>query len=293
MLTLFTIPKPFLGHTAVIQWNAIRSWSKLDPACEIILFGNDPGTRDVAHEFGLRHMPDVARSEQGTPLLHLAFEQIDQLARHDLICYVNADVLLLGDLLHAVKLVPFDRFLLAGRRWDVDIGERWDFDSIGWEERLRHYTATHARLHPPAGSDYFVFRRGMFHRFPPFVVGRPGWDNWLIYNALVSGIPVIDGTHAVTAIHQNHDYHHVPGGVDGGWEGPEAEHNRRLIGGWVSLFTLKDANWVITERGVREIGWTSSNLFRRLRTAVVLHPNVRSLLQSVERIRQRRSGPQA
>jgi len=37
MLTLFTIPKAFQGHTGVIQRNAIRSWTLLRPECEIIL----------------------------------------------------------------------------------------------------------------------------------------------------------------------------------------------------------------------------------------------------------------
>ena len=293
MLTLFTIPKPFLGHSAVIQWNAIRSWCRLDPAGEVVLFGDDPGTREMANECGARHVPDINRSEYGTPLLHQAFAQVDRLARHDLICYVNADVMLLSDLLRAVGSIPFDRFLLAGRRWDVDLRERWDFESAGWEARLRQYVAAHATLHPPSGSDYFVFRRGTFRRLPPFAVGRPGWDNWMIYDARASGIPVIDGTRAVTAIHQNHDYRHVPGGTEGGWEGPEAERNRRLIDGWMHRFTLEDADWTLTEQGVRRMAWTPSNFRRRLRAAAVLHPNVRSLLQSVERIRQRRSGPRA
>ena len=46
MLTLFTVPQPFRGEFSVIQRNAIRSWAKLDPACELILLGDEEGTRD-------------------------------------------------------------------------------------------------------------------------------------------------------------------------------------------------------------------------------------------------------
>ena len=31
MLTIFTIPKPFVGHIGVIQRNAIISWLNLSP----------------------------------------------------------------------------------------------------------------------------------------------------------------------------------------------------------------------------------------------------------------------
>lgn len=43
-LTIFAMPKPFGGHIATIQKNAIRSWARLRPA-QIILFGDEPGTR--------------------------------------------------------------------------------------------------------------------------------------------------------------------------------------------------------------------------------------------------------
>src|SRR5712691_10486867 len=66
MLTIFATPKPFRGHIAVIQRNAIRSWTLLRPACEIILMGNDGGTADIAAEFGVRYVPDVARNTLGT-----------------------------------------------------------------------------------------------------------------------------------------------------------------------------------------------------------------------------------
>ena len=38
------------------------------------------------------------------------------------------------------------------------------------------------------------------------MIGRPGYDNWLIWRARRSRIPVIDATKELTAVHQNHDY---------------------------------------------------------------------------------------
>ena len=35
----------------------------------------------------------------------------------------------------------------------------------------------------PAAIDYFVFRKNSLKNIPDFVVGRPGYDNWLIWYA--------------------------------------------------------------------------------------------------------------
>jgi len=73
MLTIFSVPKPFHGRIGVIQTNAIRSWVLLRPACEVILFGNEEGTAEIASRFGIRHIPDVERNEYGTPLVSSVF----------------------------------------------------------------------------------------------------------------------------------------------------------------------------------------------------------------------------
>jgi hypothetical protein len=69
MLTLFTVPKAFKEHINNIQLNAILSWMSLRPRPEIILFGDDEGTPEVAEELGLRHVPEIACNEYGTPLV--------------------------------------------------------------------------------------------------------------------------------------------------------------------------------------------------------------------------------
>ena len=54
MLTLFTMPRLFRDHIAVIQRNAIRSWTLLRPRCEIILCGDDAGVASTAAELSVR-----------------------------------------------------------------------------------------------------------------------------------------------------------------------------------------------------------------------------------------------
>jgi len=52
--------------------------------------------------------------------------------------------------------------------------------------------------------DYFVFPRGMWPKLPAFAIGRSGWDNWMLYQARMMDIALINSSLVVMAIHQNH-----------------------------------------------------------------------------------------
>src|ERR1700741_1713280 len=116
MLTIFTHTKAFKGHVGLIQRNAISQWTRLRPKPEILLFGDREGTPEIARELGLRHIPQVKRNEYGTALLSDLFEKAHTLASNNILCYVNADMILLGDFMGAVRRVASwrDRFLMVG-----------------------------------------------------------------------------------------------------------------------------------------------------------------------------------
>ena len=82
MFTFFTTPKPFAGHIDVIQRNALRSWQRVHPDAEIILFGDDAGAAEVCRELGVRHVPQVRRNSHGTKYLAGIYDQAQELARH-------------------------------------------------------------------------------------------------------------------------------------------------------------------------------------------------------------------
>ena len=182
MLTIFGIPKPFQDHHInIIQRNAIKSWALLEPRPEIILLGDENGTVEFCEEFGIQHIPRVERNEYGTPLINSVFSQAEKAATYTLMCYVNADIILVSDLTAAVKMVKFPMFLMGGRRWDLDIKEMIDFN-VDWKRSLYENIKREGRRHGCGGIDYFVFPRGLPHNVPAFAVGRPHWDNWLLYN---------------------------------------------------------------------------------------------------------------
>jgi len=232
-LTIFAMPKPFTGHIGTIQKNAIRSWTQLDPVPEIILFGDEPGTREMAQEVGSRHIPDVERNKFGTPLVNKLFETAQEQASHSVVAYVNADMILFQDFIEGVHKVQtcLPKFLLIGQRWDLVVLETIDFGQPGWQTALQREMETDAMLHAECGLDYFVFRKGLYPEIPPFAIGRTAWDNWLVMAPHRYGVPVVDGTEFVTVVHQDHDYGHVAGGRREAWTGVEAARNRALAGG--------------------------------------------------------------
>ena len=252
MLTFFTTCKPFEGATGVAQHNAIRSWLALGQACEVILVGDDAGTAEAAAELGVLHIADVGRNEYGTPLLDSVFAKAKAAARQDLMCYINADIMLMGDFLDAVKRLPPERLLMISRRWNVAVDGPWDFDDPDWQTKLHEHTLAHGvQKSPLGGPDFFVFQRYQWHEIPPFALGRTCFDNWLIYAAVSRGYPVVDASSCIMAIHQNHDCGHAEGGWSGAWLGEEAARNRALATNGAGTYNFLDATHLMTPEGLK------------------------------------------
>ena len=241
-LTLFSAPKPFTDpHIAMIQRNAIKSWTLL-PDVEVILLGEETGLAEAARDLGVNHVPEVKRNENSTPLISSMFRLAREHGHGNLLCIVNADMILMSDFVEAVKQVSKlkDNFVLLSQRWDLDVTESLDFTE-GWQNRLRSTVHGHGALHRPAGSDFFIFPKSCYTDVPDFAIGRAGWDNWMIYKARKEGWPVIDCTPSVMIVHQNHDYGHLPGGKPH-YEHPDSNENIRLAGGQANIrYTILDS----------------------------------------------------
>ncbi len=264
MLTLFAIPKAFRGHIDIIQRNAITSWTRLQPRPEIILFGSEAGTAEVALELGLRHVPEIARNEFGTPRLDDIFEQARGLTAQPILCYVNSDILLLDDFSAALQRVAaqYPRFLMVGRRTDLDVTQPLAFDSAAWQSDLRNLARRNGKLIVARSVDYFAYVRDLYPPLPAFALGRFWWDNWLVWKARSLGAAVVDVSPVVLAIHQNHDYGHYPNGREGMLAGEEAMRNHQLGCelrpddydkdlAWRYFYTIDDATHKLTPEGFK------------------------------------------
>jgi hypothetical protein len=190
----------------------------------------------------VKHIPEVKRNEKGTPLISSMFQLARENSHGDLLCIVNADMILMPDFVEAVEKVKSQKskFVLLSQRWDLDVTQPLDF-TTGWQDRLRNTVYAVGSLHRPAGSDFFLFPRSCYTDIPDFIIGRAGWDNWMIYKARKEGWPVIDCTPSVMIVHQSHDYSHLPGGKSH-YDHPDTNENIRLAGGQANIrYTILDS----------------------------------------------------
>ena len=264
VLTFASTPKPFLGHIGIIQRNAVGSWLQMHPRPHVILFGNEEGTAEVAKELGVEHVPDVERNAFGTPLLPPVFRQMQERAHDDLVCYSNCDIILFQDFLTAASLTRqvFPRFLLLAECRNLDVRSPIDFSRRDWEARLRGQMLAQGRRRVNA-SDFFAFTRGMFPAPPPFTLGRAYFDNWVIWETRRMGLPVVDATGAITAIHQNHHYVAVPGETTESHNGVEAQENLAILGGKPRVYWITDRTHRMTDGRIRRDLVSSLLLQRR------------------------------
>ncbi len=276
-LTIFTAPKPFTdAHISIIQRNAIQSWLQLGNDVDVLWVGEEDGLAEVAAEYGVKHLPDVARNEFGTPLVSSIFDLARQHSASPLLAYVNADILLLPDFVEIARAVAaqVQKFLIVGRRWDLDIRQGLPFTS-GWESALSEIVRSQGELHAPSGSDYFIFPRSIFQNIPDFAIGRAGWDNWMIYQGLKQKWAVVDASESLMVIHQNHDYSHLPGGQMH-YDLKETQINAALGGGMQNMYMTLDASYELLDGQVQRARRQPERLVRRLER-LVYSPRQRGL----------------
>jgi hypothetical protein len=263
-ITIFATPKKFDGHIGVIQRNAITSWTRIRPKPEVILFGTEPGTSELARELGLRHVSAVKCNEWGTPLVSDLFAQAERLGSGSTVCYVNADIILFDGFAEAIPRVSVwsERFLMVGRRTDLDVREAIDFGP-GWADQIANRACREGKLQIARSIDYFAFSLGLYPAMPPLAIGRFWWDNWLLWKARSLGAAVVDASKAVLAVHQNHDYSHTTYGPskEEMMASEECILNARLTCEqnpgdyedgffWRYAYTIDDANYRLTSGGI-------------------------------------------
>ena len=246
MITFLASPKPFTGMACTHQFQAIRSWLALHPHVEVILYGDSAGIADASRELGVACVPDIATNEFGTPLFGDIAAHAARTARHDVQVYLNCDILLTPEFLSAVRQISLPQYLMVGSRLNLPTGYDIDIFAPHWRNHLLALARQNVLvLQYPVGSDYFVFHRGLWDGLPPVAIGRAGYDNALFAYCLRHDIPIIDATLAVLALHREHEYGHVPGGIDAVWKGVEAQRNYDVVGMRYAVPTLEDAQWLL------------------------------------------------
>lgn len=225
-LTLVTVPLPFDGPKGLAQRNALGSWLLLNPRPEIIFIDEKGGLDDIARRVGARIVGGVERTEYGMSMRSI-FRLIDEHATHDLIAYVDLDVILGQSFMTAIQYcaAQYDEFLMGGGRWSAKGMKAVNFADPVWQSKV--WSRVFKNHHK--GSDYAVYRRGTFENMPDFTIGLGAWDGWRMGEILRRGSDLINSQRVVYAVHQDHALRKAG---SPGWN-----RNRQLTGGcqaWVT-----------------------------------------------------------
>jgi len=236
MITFLTIPRPFTGEFDTLQRMAIASWQESTPGCNVILFGDDAEIREsgAPKVQNTYQCIDSIDGEYG-PACSGVFEWAEQYANRQWLCFCSADVVLDFNAAALLRLLSdIDRPFVIGQRWDIEPDA----------------APGTAKLHPPCGVDYFLYRKGTIGDVLPFCVRGGGSDNWMVWKALTAwNMTVIDATNAIFAIHVNHSHPAWPNGKAGRQGSPEQAYNRKLYeaDGMTTLLGVDAAPWVIRD----------------------------------------------
>lgn len=259
MLTIFaSVGKGFEDkHIAMIQTNAIRSWTCLKPRPEILVAPGCNEDRQRITELGGKPLPCPRKDEFGTPLVDDLFRLGEAHARHDYVCYVNSDIILFQDFMIAFQTLTrhMQRFLMIGRRFNWSRPTAINFAS-NWQRLLLPGIKREGSWHNPSATDYWIYRKGLYSHIPPFALGCYAWDNWLVLKARQS-VPVVDATGMVFAVHQAHPELLGPAERQGRGSHPQRVRNLDLGSDLVSLERGAPvggpggADYILTEEGPR------------------------------------------
>jgi len=252
-LTFFTTPRPHEGRDGRNERdfrNAVRTWMRLEPTPEVIVFGGD---RRIAEEEGARHVGFHPCNERGLPYVDAMFRIAEQVSSNDIMVYTSDHLMFTKDVTTSLVRVLrsfYHGFVIIGQRTNTAMDRLIDFDDEKWEDRLRAQAGRAGALQGPSAKDYIIFRRPLELDIPPFVAGRPGWDSWIVRAALNAGIHVLDATRSIMAIHAYHDLIVLDEERE---QGQDTVYNYSLCAAEELRGAMTDdATWVMTDKWIRE-----------------------------------------
>ena len=210
LCTWFTTFKELDGRQQ-IHLNTLSNWAKFIPLSQPVLFSSNLTRRydSIARNLGW-HVYEIPRTnDYGTPYISDMVEVIMN-GTYDSIFYgfANGDILFDNSLYHTLMSVVAYKHnqtnatvLVTGRRTNYKlsskltqpISEFYDVEQLGIRGKLFSANA----------EDYFLFTSNFpRHLFKNLVLGRPGYDNYLVAMGVKLNVSVIDATNTITALHQ-------------------------------------------------------------------------------------------
>ena len=195
-----------------IQKNTLANWAQYRPIVQPVVFNDstDPMLLDLAVRQGWTILSLHSKPASQAPRLKYMYMEVDRhFPNATFIGWTNADILFDIGLLKTLNFVlqfqpTFNRTLVVGGRYNLyNTNNLTIVDS----DQVRHLVnnAVNKNHLKHDSEDYFFIYRNLFPWnavVDDIVVGRPGYDNYIVGIAAMTGVSVVDASCTVGALHQ-------------------------------------------------------------------------------------------
>ena len=229
LLTLFTTLKD-LPERRIIHNHTFINWGAFKPYIQPVLYVESDINSQISHlakrnGWIVKQAPEL---RENLPVIRTMFKDAIGTFNSDFYGFANADMLFDFSIVSTLQMlkpyVPKLRkgFLISGQRKNIL------YARIKSPEPDQLYKIkTKGRMYSPLAQDYFITTSNGYpwHRLPDFVVGRPGWDNWIVLKSFQWRLSFIDATKTILALHQT--------GLDGnsaGFQHDDKDVNLKIVG---------------------------------------------------------------
>lgn len=203
VLTLFTTWTATKDNYARRN-TTVENWAMLKPFVVPLLFTTDEDLRERVEIKGWKTLP-ILKTGIGIPVLKDMYITTMSKFQSKFYAYANGDILFTDNLL----------LTLFGVMENIDLqnnnvlitGQRTNVLNISKQEStnfttLREMLTTRGELFTPWAMDYFISTRNFpWKDMPDVVIGRRGFDNFLVMESQKREFMVIDATNTILAVH--------------------------------------------------------------------------------------------
>ncbi|XP_060081799.1 uncharacterized protein LOC132561088 isoform X2 [Ylistrum balloti] len=282
-LTMFT-SFPFVKSKFDINLNTLQNWKHIYKSPKLILFTDDQRvvSAGVSSDWSVENVTTESVTE--VPALRTLFLESQQRSKSYFYMYANADILFdryLSEILSGIEVflksshLHNKPVLIVGQRTNINISRINSHGVEAWKTILQKSYTIYTKFQKDA-IDYFITNNVFPWRdVPQLVIGRVGYDNWIIAYARFRGFVTIDASSVISAIHQTNNNGNFEGFKNGNWD-----FNRELI--WKTGPPFNYALWGQTDCCPYRVIYDDCSRVRVLkRPAVPLHCDRLNLISSI------------
>lgn len=209
--TFISVPKPIRSYQEYVRNKiAISSWLVSSPFVNVILFINqsDYGEQfnlpqEISKIFGnhrVLYSPTILTNEENVPYINDWFSRGVNISTTDFVLFINSDIIIgphwIERAEQVITLLGFKNISIFAPRIEFDLPENFSFTNLNLgsksflEEISKYVLNSNYSFYTPNGIDLFLFNKKKvkfnIHSIPPFLMGWPRWDNWIIYHFIQS-----------------------------------------------------------------------------------------------------------